>query len=218
MKNPIAPAAGNPWFIVRNDRLLDPMPSCLTHGTSSVGDIQCQDDTGPSPAAAARGRPPPGTLGLSIHRRGAVIELGLSGDLDMATAACIGKAMAWLRSSSGPATTIVIDRSDVDFVAAAGYHAMQATLVRADGLWDPHVVVIVGPALVTLEAAISASSPRAPGAEQEVLVGERLPTRLQGKVVSTARPAASDTTPPPSRPDCSGASGALTQLEHLNDW
>jgi hypothetical protein len=139
------------------------MPSPLTHRTSSVGDIRCQDDTGLS-RAAAPGRPPPGALGLSIHRRGAMIDLGLSGDLDMATAAYICQAMAWLRSSSGPATTIVIDTSDVDFIAAAGYHALQAALVRADGLRDPRVVLIVGPALLRLEAAISATS--APGARR----------------------------------------------------
>ena len=48
------------------------------------------------------GRVPPGTLDLSIHRRGAVIELGLSGELDIATALRLGEAMAWLRISRAP--------------------------------------------------------------------------------------------------------------------
>jgi STAS domain len=102
-------------------------------------------------------------LGLSIERRGAVVDLGLSGDLDMATASRLEDAMTWLRLSSGPATTIVIDTSDVDFVAAAGYRALQAALVGPNGLWDPHVALIVGPAVARLEAAISAASaPRRP--------------------------------------------------------
>jgi hypothetical protein len=124
--------------------------------------------TGCPPAGAAR-RPPPGVLDLSIHRRGAVLELGLSGELDLATAPRLAEAMAWLRSSNGAATTIVIDTSDVDFIAAAGYHALQAALLRPDGLWDPRVVLVVGPVLTRFEAAISAiSAPaargRAPGA------------------------------------------------------
>jgi hypothetical protein len=124
---------------------------------SSVHGIQPQAATGRFPARAARPRPP-GVLDLSIDRRGAVVELGLSGELDMATAPRLAQAMAWLRSSSGAATTIVIDTRDVDFIAAAGYHALQAALVRPDGLWDPHVVVIVGPVLTRFEAAISGIS------------------------------------------------------------
>jgi hypothetical protein len=82
-------------------------------------------------------RPRPGTLDLSINRRGPVIELGLTGDLDMATAPRLGEAMAWLRFSRGPAATIVIDTSDLDFVAAAGYRAQLAALVGPDGRPDP---------------------------------------------------------------------------------
>jgi anti-anti-sigma factor len=103
-------------------------------------------------------------LALSIQRGGAVIELGLSGDLDMATAPRLREAMAWLRFSSEPATTIVIDTTDVDFIAAAGYRALQAALVGPNGLWDPRVVLIVGPAVARLEAAISAARPPARGA------------------------------------------------------
>jgi hypothetical protein len=134
------------------------MASPLTDDTSTVSGVQRRDDAGPARAAAVPQRAPPGTLQLSIHRRGAVIELGLSGELDMATAPRLGEAMAWLRISSGPATTIVIDTSDVDFIAAAGYRAVQAALVGPDGLWDRRVALIVGPALARLEAAISAAS------------------------------------------------------------
>jgi len=91
----------------------------------------------PGRAGPAPRRPPPGMLAMSIQRRGAVIELGLSGDLDMATAPRLRDAMAWLRVSSDPTTTIVIDTSDVDFIAAAGYRALQAALVGPNGLWDP---------------------------------------------------------------------------------
>jgi hypothetical protein len=103
-------------------------------------------------------------LTLSIRRRGAVIELGLSGELDMATAPRLGEAMAWLRFSGGPGTPILIDTSDVDFISAAGYRALQAALVGPNGLWDPRVALIVGRAVARLEAAISdASAPLRPG-------------------------------------------------------
>jgi hypothetical protein len=142
------------------------MASPLADGTPTTDGIQRLDDTHPCRAGAAPGRPPPSMLAMSIQRRGAVIELGLSGDLDMATAQRLGDAMAWLRFSSDPTTTIVIDTSDVDFIAAAGYRALQAALVGPNGLWDPRVALVVGPAVARLEAAISAASgagPRAPG-------------------------------------------------------
>jgi hypothetical protein len=137
-------------------------------GASLRGDVtpavklvhrEAEDGTlaGPDRAAAVPRRPP-GTLGLSVRRRGALVELGLAGDLDLATAPRLGEAMAWLRCSRGRAPTIVIDTTDLDFVAAAGYHALQEVQVRRDGLWDPRVVLVVGPALARLEAAISAAS------------------------------------------------------------
>jgi hypothetical protein len=76
----------------------------------------------------------------------------------MATAPRLGEAMAWLRFSRGRAATIVIDTSDVDFIAAAGYRALKAALVGPDGLWDPRVVLIVGPTVARIEAAISSAS------------------------------------------------------------
>jgi hypothetical protein len=97
---------------------------------------------------------------MSIGRRATVIELGLAGDLDMATAPRLREAMAWLRVSSDPTTTIVIDTSDVDFIAAAGYRALRAALVGRNGLWDPRVTLVVGPAVARLEAAITAASAR----------------------------------------------------------
>jgi hypothetical protein len=57
-----------------------------------------------------------------------------------------------------PATTIVINTTDVDFIAAAGYRALLAALVGPNGLWDPRVALIVGSAVVRLEAAIAAAS------------------------------------------------------------
>jgi hypothetical protein len=155
------------------------MPSPLTDGTSTLGCVRSEDGAhaGPDRAAAATRLPPPGTLDVSIRRRGDVIELGLAGDLDMATAPRLGEALALARdmataprpgeataghcSGRSHAATIVIDTSDVDFMAAAGYRALQAALVGPDGLWDPRVACIVGPAVARLEAAISAaSSPR----------------------------------------------------------
>jgi hypothetical protein len=117
-----------------------------------------------------QGRPPPGTLDLSIQRYGTMIELGLAGDLDMATAPRIGEAMAWLRFSSDPGTTIVIDTTRVEFIAAAGYRALEAARLGPNGLWNPHVALIVGPAVARLEAAISAASRR-----------RRLPRRKGGR-------------------------------------
>jgi hypothetical protein len=140
-----------------------PMPTTQATATESsctLSVVERHDDTRPARGPAAAGRAPPGTLGLSIQRRGAVIDLGISGDLDMATAPRLGETMAWLRLSSAPETTIVIDTSDVDFVAAAGYRALQAALVGPNGLWDPRVALIVGPAVARLEAAISAASAR----------------------------------------------------------
>jgi hypothetical protein len=118
------------------------------------------DDTRRGRAGAAQRGPPPGMLAMSIQRRGTLIELGLAGDLDMATAPRLREAMAWLRVSSHATTTIVIDTSDVDFIAADGYRALQAALVGPNGLWDPRVTLVVGPAVARLEAAITAASAR----------------------------------------------------------
>jgi hypothetical protein len=144
------------------------MPSPLTDDTSTVSGVHREGDSGLARAAAAVGRPRPGMLALSIQRGGAVIELGLAGDLDMATAPRLTEAMAWLRFSSGPTTTIVIDTTDVNFIAAGGYRALQAALVGPNGLWDPRVALIVGPAVARLEAAISAARhpARAPDARR----------------------------------------------------
>jgi hypothetical protein len=136
-------------------------PGGDTRGVTTVVASDRATDTRPARAAADSGRPPPGVLTLSIRRRGAVIELGLCGELDMATAPRLGEAMAWLRFGSGSGTTIVIDTSDVDFISAAGYRALQAALVGPHGLWDPRVALIVGPAVARLEVAISgATAPR----------------------------------------------------------
>lgn len=138
------------------------MSQPLTDDTSNGKDARRQNDARPAPVGAAARRAPPGTLDLSIHRHGAVIDLDVSGELDMATAPRLAEAMAWLRFSSCPATTIVINTRDLDFIAGAGYRALVAALVGRDGLWDPHVVLVVGPAVARLEAAIAAASaPRA---------------------------------------------------------
>ena len=107
--------------------------------------------------SVTRGRPPPGTLVVSVERRGAVVALELAGELDMATAPRVGEAMAWLRAGTRPRTTIVIDTTGVDFIAAAGYRALRAALVGPEGVWS-RVALIVGPAVARLEAAISAAS------------------------------------------------------------
>lgn len=138
------------------------LPLPVNDGTPAIGGVD--RDANPSAtqdrAAAAALPPPPGTLELSIRRRGAVIELGLAGDLDMATAPRLGEAMAWLRFSRDPAATIVIDTSNVAFIAAAGYRALQGALVGPNGLWDPRVALVVGPAVARFEAAITAASAR----------------------------------------------------------
>jgi anti-anti-sigma factor len=122
--------------------------------------LAADDDTRPDRDAVTRGRPPPGTLVVSVERRGAVVALDLSGELDMATAPRLRKAMARLRASTGPRTTIVIDTTGVDFIAAAGYRALRAALVGPNAVWDARVALIVGPVVARLEAAISAASGR----------------------------------------------------------
>jgi hypothetical protein len=97
----------------------------------------------------------------------------------MATAPRLGEAMAWLRLSSAPATTIVIDTSGVEFIAAAGYRALLAVLVRPDGLWDPRVALIVGPAVARLEAAIAAAS--APSARRRTRAAGRCRSPAPGR-------------------------------------
>jgi anti-anti-sigma factor len=125
-----------------------------TRGPALVTDTRRDRD------AVSRGRPPPGTLVVSVERRGAVVALELSGELDMATAPRVGEAMAWLRASTRPRTTIVIDTTGVDFIAAAGYRALRAALVGPNGVWDARVALIVGPVVARLEAAITAASRR----------------------------------------------------------
>jgi hypothetical protein len=125
---------------------------------SNAGDVQHRDKAGPAAAGTALRWTAPATLDLSIHRRSTVIELDVSGELDMATAPRLGDAMAWLRLSSSPATTVVINTSGVHFIAVAGYRALLSAPVGPDGLWDPRVSIIVGPAVARLEAAISAAS------------------------------------------------------------
>jgi hypothetical protein len=143
----------------------------LVGGTSTVSDVQWEQDghAGPVPDAAAS-RPSPGTLDVSIRRRGNVIELSLAGDLDTGTASRLGEAMALARDmATAPrpsdatgwrcrgrrhAATIGIDTSDVDILDAAGYQALQAALVGPSGLWDPGVAWILGPAVAALEASI----------------------------------------------------------------
>jgi hypothetical protein len=136
----------------------DVVPSPRSHGTSTGGGIRRHDEVDAPTAVGVGQRPAPGTLDLSIRRRGAVIELGLAGELDMATAPRIGEAMAWLRFSSDPDTAILVDTTDIDFIAVAGYRALQAALVGPNGLWDRRVALVVGPAVARLEAAIAAAS------------------------------------------------------------
>ena len=110
--------------------------------------------------SVTRGRPPPGTLVVSVERRGAVVALALSG------AARHGHRPPGRRGDGlaprrhRPRTTIVIDSTGVDFIAAAGYRALRAALVGPEGVWDARVALIVGPVVARLEAAISAASGR----------------------------------------------------------
>jgi hypothetical protein len=115
-----------------------------------------------SPAPDDISGPSAGTVGVSIRRHGTVIELGLSGELDVVTAPRLQEAIASLRCCGGPPATIVIDTSRVARVTEDGYHALQAVLVRPDGLWDPRIALIVGSALARREAAmVAGSAPRA---------------------------------------------------------
>jgi hypothetical protein len=120
------------------------------------------DTTGVGERAVAAPRPGPGTLDVTIRRRGSVVELGLGGVLDVTTSSRLDEAMALARDMAnaprprgaqgrghgrGQAATIVIDTSDVVLLDAAGYRALQAAQVAPNGLWDPGVVCILGPAV-----------------------------------------------------------------------
>jgi anti-anti-sigma factor len=101
--------------------------------------------------------PPPTALDVSIRRQGDVVELALAGDLDLATAHVLREAMTWLRFAQAPGQTIVIDTRSLDFVAVAGYRALRAAMVRADGTPDPGVACIVGPVVARFESALGAA-------------------------------------------------------------
>jgi anti-anti-sigma factor len=97
---------------------------------------------------------PPGVLDVSIRRRDHVVELGLAGDLDLATAHRLREAMTWLRFTLDRDQTIVIDTRALDFVAVAGYRALRAELVGPDGVPDRSVVCITGPVITRFESAL----------------------------------------------------------------
>jgi hypothetical protein len=148
----------------------------LFGGISTVGGVRrgANADAGPDSTAAASG--PPGALDVSIRRRGNVVELSLSGALDVAGASRLGEAMALARDMAstrgsvrslgtrgrhrGHTATIVIDTSDIHVVDSAGYEALRATLVAPNGLWDPGVSLVVGPAVATFEASIDQACER----------------------------------------------------------
>jgi hypothetical protein len=146
---------------------------------SNAGDVQHRDKAGPAAAGTALRWTAPATLDLSIHRRSTVIELDVSGELDMATAPRLGDAMAWLRLSSSPATTIVINTSGVHFIAVAGYRALLSAPVGPDGLWDPSRLHHRGTGRRQARGRdLRRLGPPAPGAGQGRPVGVGRPRRV----------------------------------------
>jgi hypothetical protein len=161
---PAARVTNRPSILRARDRL-------LVGGSSTVGvPRDANAHAGPESVAAVCG-PLPGVLDVSIQRRGNVIELSLAGALDIASASRLGEAMALAREMAttqrnahpaardfprGHTTTIMIDTSDIDVVDSSGYQALQEALVGPNGLWDPGVTWIIGPAVVTFEASIYA--------------------------------------------------------------
>jgi hypothetical protein len=153
-------------------RPTDPLPS---GGISSVGSVQRGANTRAAPTSATGGSGP-GVLDVSIRLRGNVVEMSLAGPLDMASVPRLGEAMTLARDMASTrrsarqvgtggcrrrhGATIVVDTSDVVLVDSAGYRALQAELVGPNGLWDPGVAWIVGPAVATFEASTCAA-PRA---------------------------------------------------------
>ena len=152
----------------------DPLPS---GGIATVSGVR-REATTPTARPSAEGAPGPvpGVLDVSIRRRGNVVELSLCGALDWASAPRLGEAMALARDMAGtrPATrpvgppgrrrgrgaTIVIDTGDIALVDSAGYQALQTELVGEDGLWDPGVAWIVGPAVAMFETRSGSSASR----------------------------------------------------------
>jgi hypothetical protein len=155
-------------------RPADPLPS---GGIAIVGGVRREATTRNGPMSAADVPAPiPGVLDVSIRRRGNVVELSLSGALDIASAPRLGEAMALAHDMAGTrrsvrpvragdrrrghGATIVIDTGDIALVDSVGYQALQAELVGPNGLWDPGVVWIVGPAVATFETRSRSSASR----------------------------------------------------------
>ena len=146
-------------------RPADPFP---LGGVATAGGIRPGATTPACPTSAAGVPGPiPGVLDVSIRRCGNVVELSLSGALDLASAPRLGEAMALARDMAsmrcsvhpvragdrrrGHGATIVIDTGDIALVDSVGYQALHAALVGPNGLWDPGVAWIVGPAVATFE-------------------------------------------------------------------
>lgn len=103
---------------------------------------------GRGPAPSAKGPPVHDGLELDLRQRDRLVELQLTGDLDLATAPRFTAAMAWLRRRYR--RTIVIDTRRLRFVDLAGYRALRASLDGPDGRRDPRVVYVVGDVLARL--------------------------------------------------------------------
>jgi hypothetical protein len=87
--------------------------------------------------------------------------------------------MAWLRLSSSPATTIVINTSGVHFIAVAGYRALLSAPVGPDGLWDPSRLLHRGTGRRQARGRdLRRLGPPAPGAGQGRPVGVGRPRRV----------------------------------------
>jgi len=154
-------------------RPADPLPS---GGVATVRAVRREATTPTGPVSGSGAGPLPGVLDVSIRRRGNVVELSLCGALDWASAPRLGEAMALARDMAGRrrstpplapggrrrggGATIVIDTGAVALVDPAGYRALQAELVGPNGLWDPGVAWIVGPAVAAFETRSGPSASR----------------------------------------------------------
>ena len=104
--------------------------------------------------AGVRWRPELGDgLEMDVTARGRAVQLHLAGDLDVASAGRFTAAVSWLRRTG---RLVIVDTRRLQFVGLAGDRALQDAAGYDElGRPDPHVVVLVGPAVARFRDVLS---------------------------------------------------------------
>lgn len=103
-----------------------------------------------------------GQLRIRSERRGAVHEVALTGELDLATAKAVEHELAAVEATD--ADRIILDLSGLDFIAGTGLHVILGADARcsADGT---RLTLLHGPPQVQRMFEITATADRLPFAE-----------------------------------------------------